>query len=226
MNSRNETSTGGEACWNRTGVWGSAQERCPRLAEITHCRNCQVFTDAGRNLLDREPPPGYLEEWAKFLAGAKKADEKGTMSIIVFRIGRELMALRSNIFKEVVSPRPVHKIPHRSDTVMLGLVNIHGELRLCFSLKALLGGEADVRHSEPETAAKMLVVQKDGESWVFPADQVLGVFRCDDGGDPNVPVTVSKASGTYTRKVLLIEGKEVGLLDDELLLYSLQRRLD
>ena len=71
----------------------------------------------------------------------------------------------------------------------------------------------------------MLVIQSGGECWVFPVDQVLGVFRCNEGDEQNVPVTVSKASGTFTKKVIIYDQREVGLLDDELLIYTLQRRI-
>ena len=127
------------------------------------------------------------------------------------------------IFREIINPRSVHQIPHRSNDVLLGLTNVHGELQLCFSLKALTGNE-DAEQTD-ESEAKMLVIQSVGECWVFPVDQVLGVFRCNEGDEQNVPVTVSKASGTFTKKVIIYDQREVGLLDDELLIYTLQRRI-
>ena len=38
-------------------------------------------------------------------------------------------------------PRPVHRIPHRSNDVLIGLVNLRGQLQLCVSLHGLLGVE-------------------------------------------------------------------------------------
>lgn len=212
-----------ESCWNSIGVWGTSSTRCPKLAEMTHCRNCPVFIDAGSDLLNREIPPGYTDEWTELLEQKKEELNTNNISIIIFRIGREFLALRSAIFREIINPRSVHHIPHRSNNVLLGLTNVHGELQLCFSLKALTGNE-DAEQTD-ESEEKMLVIQSGGECWVFPVDQVLGVFRCNEGGEQNVPVTVSKASGTFTKKVIIYDQREVGLLDDELLIYTLQRRI-
>ncbi len=115
-----------ESCWNSIGVWGSRSARCPKLAEMTHCRNCPVFIDAGSDLLNREFPAGYMDEWTGLIAQKKEAQNAKNISIIIFRIGREFLALRSAVFREIINPRPVHQIPHRSDDVLLGLTNVHG----------------------------------------------------------------------------------------------------
>ena len=223
MSNEIKTENTAESCWNSIGVWGTSSTRCPKLAEMTHCRNCPVFIDAGSDLLNREIPPGYMDEWTELLGQKKEEQNTNNISIIIFRIGREFLALRSAIFREIINPRSVHQIPHRSNDVLLGLTNVHGELQLCFSLKALTGNE-DAEQTD-ESEAKMLVIQSVGECWVFPVDQVLGVFRCNEGDEQNVPVTVSKASGTFTKKVIIYDQREIGLLDDELLIYTLQRRI-
>ena len=225
MSNEVKTENTAESCWNSIGVWGTGSTRCPKLAEITHCRNCPVFIDAGSNLLNREIPPGYMDEWTGLLGQKKEGQNTNNISIIIFRIGREFLALRSAIFREIINQRQVHQIPHCSNDVLLGLTNVHGELQLCFSLKALIGND-DAEEAENNSAAKMmLVIQNSGECWVFPVDQVLGVFHCNDDDAQNVPVTVSKAAGTFTKKVILCDQREVGLLDDELLIYTLQRRI-
>jgi len=216
------------SCWNSIGVWGPLNNsgRCPKLAEMIHCRNCPVFIDAGSDLLDRGLPPGYIEEWTEIIAKEKDSRAVNNIPIVVFRIAGEHLALRTSVCREIVNMRRIHWIPHRSNEVLLGMANIRGELQLCFSLKALIGieGEGETEDSK-DSAAKMLVVQKNGKFWVFPVDQVLGVLRYDDNKTENVPVTVSKASGTFTQKVLLHEGRETGLLDDELLTYALQEKI-
>ena len=223
MNNEIKTENTAESCWNSIGVWAAGSTRCLKLAEMTHCRNCPVFIDAGSDLLNREIPPGYMDEWTELLGQKKEEQNADNISIIIFRIGHEFLALRSAIFREIITPRSIHQIPHRSDDVLMGLTNVHGELQLCFSLKALISNN-DSEQTD-DSSAKMLVIQSSGECWVFPVDQVLGVFRCNEGDEQNVPVTVSKASGTFTKKVIIYDQREVGLLDDELLIYMLQRRI-
>lgn len=228
MNTESEISMPVESCWNSIGVLGSANDSgtCPKLTEMIHCRNCPVFIDAGNSLLNCPLPGGYMEEWTEIIGREKDSLAKNNISIIIFRIGKEYLALRSAIFREIVNPRKIHKVPHRSDDVFLGMTNIRGELQLCFSLKALIGESANGETASVEDAsAKMLVIQNGGKCWVFPVDQVLGVLRCNDSLAQNVPVTVSKSSGTFTQKVLHHDRREIGLLDDELLIFSLQRKI-
>ena len=105
------------------------------------------------------------------------------------------------------------------------MTNIRGELHLCFSLNALIGNDSQAETEKTEgTEAKMMVIQDSGNCWVFEVDQVLGVFHCDDNIAQNVPVTVSKATGTFTQKILLHNQREVGLLDHELLIYALGKK--
>ena len=43
--------------------------------------------------------------------------------------------------------RPVHRVPHRSNSVLTGLVNLQGQVQLCISLHGLLGVTAPVSSS-------------------------------------------------------------------------------
>ncbi len=225
MDNNTEIKNSNESCWKSIGVWARGGERCPQLSEIVHCRNCPVFIDAGSNLLSCDLPPGYLDEWTEIIARQKDTQKTNNISVIIFRIGNEYLALRSVIFREVVNVRKIHRIPHRTNEVLLGMTNIRGELHLCFSLNALIGNDSQAETEKTEgTEAKMMVIQDSGNCWVFEVDQVLGVFHCDDNIAQNVPVTVSKATGTFTQKILLHNQREVGLLDHELLIYALGKK--
>ena len=103
------TSTEAAECWNRLGVKGD--RTCPQLAEAVHCRNCPVFAEAGQQLFNREPPPEYLEEWTRELAQDKAPPPTDTLSVIVFRIADEWLALDVRAMVEVVEQRTLHRIP-------------------------------------------------------------------------------------------------------------------
>ncbi len=211
-----------ESCWNRIGVWRSGTERCAELDVHVHCQNCPVFVKSGSELFDAEMPSDYLDEWTSFLAERRVEEEGDRICVLIFRIGSEHYALRAGIFREIASMRRIYRIPHRTDELMLGMANVRGEIRLCFSLGALFGLGTFAQFDS--TSARILLIESNG-IWAFPVDQSLGVFMCDDKKDANVPVTVAKASGSFTQKMLVHEGLQIGLLDHELLTYTLLKRM-
>src|SRR5580692_7426061 len=86
-------------CWQQIGVWGDRS--CPELQKVTHCHNCPVFAAAGRRFLDAPSPADYLVEWTARL-GTSEDDELGEeLSILVFRISDEWLALPVNVLVEV-----------------------------------------------------------------------------------------------------------------------------
>ncbi len=215
-------------CWKTIGVWGRRQPRCPVLAEVIHCRNCDVFKQAGRRLLDRDLPDTYRNEWAEVMAGHKEEQLFKTLSVLVFRIEEEWLALKTSVFAEVISPRnlKVHSLPHRKNRSLTGVINVRGEIQLCVSLKQLLGIEAGSGNRKDRSAAgykRMLVMESDDGRWVFPVDEILGIHRVHPNAFQNVPVTVAKAQSTFTKGIFMMGETHVAYLDDELLVYSLAR---
>jgi len=212
-----------DPCWNRIGVSGNGS--CPELATHVHCRNCPVFCSAGRELLDCQAPEEYVSEWTNFLAQEKEDLSAGKESAVIFRLGPEWLALPVQLFKEVTPVRVIHRLPHRSNSILLGIVNIRGEIRLCVSLKGVLG--IDDEPEEPDGGSRiykrMAVVEKERDHWVIPIDEIHGIHRYNHAELRKVPVTIAKAAVKFTSGMLPWQGKSVGFLDDELLFYSLRR---
>ena len=216
-----------DACWNSIGVRGD--HSCAALAQHVHCRNCPVYAAAAAELLDAPLPNDHLSFWTPLVAQAPTSAEKAEiLSLVVFRIGGELLALPTMTFKEVVGHRMIHALPHRRDGVILGMTNIRGELVICASLLPLLGLEAepkkkgDKQHVPNE---RMLVIEHKGTHTAFPVDEIheVGRFRVADFGD--VPSTLAKAASTYIKAIVTWQGRSVGLLDDQLLLFTINRSL-
>jgi chemotaxis-related protein WspD len=210
-------------CWQRIGVWGDSS--CPELAAAVHCRNCHVFAAGGRGLLERRPPPDYLNDWTQSLAKAKDAADKDIASVVIFRLGGEWLALRARIFHEITRLGPIHSLPHRANNVILGLTNIRGELLLCFSLARLLG-VADGGAAPALTRRvyqRVAVTEMDRQRCAFPMDEVLGIQQVPGSARLNTPVTVAKSSSSYSAGVFQFQGVAVELLDHELLFYSLKK---
>jgi chemotaxis-related protein WspD len=224
-NKKNEASY----CWRKVGVWAEDGHRsCPKLKDIVHCRNCEEFTAGGRSLLDNAADPAYINDWTELVANEREDFSESSDSVLVFRLEKEWFAFPAVVFREIDEPKDIHKIPHKTDDVFLGLANIKGELQLCFSLKSFLGIEGTLENSgnfQDSHKRRFMTLERDNYSWVFPADEILGIYKYEIHDVQNVPSTVSNARANYTKNVFVLEGKTIGLLDDELIIYALKRRI-
>ncbi len=210
-------------CWRGIGVWGDGS--CSLLAEHIHCSNCPVFARAGKLLLNRESPADYQREWQSALQEVEELTRGAVTNCLVFRIGEEWLALPVAVVREATDAGGIHRIPHRNNQVLLGLTNVRGELQLAFSLEKLLGIESAKTsgQSGSRMSKRMLVVGESKRTFVFPVDEVHGVAAFENDAMEEVPVTVNRALSTFTRALAPFENGRVGLLDDDLLLHSLER---
>ncbi len=205
-------------CWNRVGVRGDSS--CAQLERHVHCRNCPVYTAAAAKLLDADPPADYLQHWTRQVSQPKTQTERDTLSVLIFRIGQEWLALPTGVLQEIASLRAVHSLPHRRDGVLMGLVNIRGELLVCVSLQRILGLDPEDRPvTEGQRAAdrRLLVLQCEGKRVVCPADEVHGIRHFQPQDSMPAPATVARAATAYTRSILDWNRHSVGLLDAGLL---------
>ena len=208
-------------CWRAIGVDGDRS--CPELAAAIHCRNCGFFTAAGRALMERPAPAGYLEEWAGVLADAKPASAARTHSALLFRLGEEWLALDTAALVEIAERRRPHSIPHRAGIVS-GLVNIRGQLQLCVSLHRLLGIPEPARRgagAEP-LHARLVVARGAAGTWVFEAEEVLGVHHFSAGELSQVPLTVAEAQRRFTVGLFALERRWIGYLESDALFAALR----
>lgn len=217
-------------CWNRIGVWGKVKPRCEKLDRVIHCINCKVYSGAGRLLLDRSADGEYIANWSKQIKNKKNVRHENDVSVVVFRIAEEWLALSARLFQEVVDMRVVHRIPHSKTAVLRGLINIRGELQLCISLGQLLGIEKrsrnnKVANSASGTGARMVVIAGDDDRYVFPVSEVQGIYRYAPSELQLVPMTAGQSTSNYLAGVLDLDGKHVGCIDEGLMFSALRRIL-
>jgi chemotaxis-related protein WspD len=219
---------GAAACWRSIGVQGDRS--CPQLAEVVHCRNCPTYASAGQQLFDREAPADYVDEWTRRLAQVEAAVSADVHSLLIFRVGAEWLALDVGWLVEVVEPRRIHRVPHRTDRLLLGLVNIRGELQLCVSLRDLLGvdpappAEDEKKpHAAAVSSERLLVVDDQQNRWVLPVQEVAGVHGVAASALEELPDTVEKSPRFLCEAVLARGDKKIGVLDRSRLFEALGR---
>jgi chemotaxis-related protein WspD len=212
-------------CWNRIGVFGDRS--CPELLSCVHCRNCPVYSAAGRSLLERLPPGDYLQEWTTVLAETKRGSESSTLSadgsvvrsdqslsVMIFRLAGELFALPVGVFLEVSSPFVVHSVPGRSNQLFLGMVNVRGEIMLAASLTNLLGLSVD-KTTGQHGAGRMAVAGTPAGKWVFPIDEIYGIYLFNRDDVKPAPVVITNADHSYACGVFQWQNRSVALLDPD-----------
>lgn len=226
-----------DECWRHIGVTGD--RTCRELETYIHCRNCPVMAEAARAFFDRLAPTGYLESWSGILEERGTTTDPEVVSVLVFRLADEWLALPAGVLVEVTKERRCHRVPHRTDGVLEGLVNIRGQLQLCVSASRLLGigTEGDrgdsppadpIRTDAPELR-RLLVVERQGrhgpDRWVFPVDQVAGVVRVGRAMLRAVPATVSQSGARFCQALFDWHGVVVGILDESRFLDALHDRI-
>jgi chemotaxis-related protein WspD len=212
-------------CWNQVGVQGDLS--CPELVAHIHCRNCPVYSAAAARLLDSELPYGYVDERTSHYARAAQRDVRATDAFTLFRIGAEWLALPTSAVSEITSTRAIHCLPHRPP-VVLGVVNVRGELLICVSLGRLLGVDpAAAAPCDGDAIAypRLLVMAGEQGRLVFPVDEMHGIERFAPGALQALPATIDKAAATYTSAMLPWGERSVGCLDAALVRYGFERGL-
>ncbi|MBT2334378.1 chemotaxis protein CheW [Variovorax paradoxus] len=213
-------------CWNRIGVQGDGT--CPQLKQHVHCNRCPIHGAAALALLDREAPPDYLAECTRHMAQAPKAGQADAASAIVFRIGTEWLALPTQVLLEVAALSPIHSLPGRRGGIVQGVANVRGELLVCVLLGTMLGlaRAAESGHArQREALRRLVVIGLDGQRLGFAVDEMHGIARFDPGTLKEVPATVARATTPYSKAILTWHEHSVGLLDEQLLFYTLHRSL-
>jgi chemotaxis-related protein WspD len=220
-------------CWNQVGVMGDRS--CEQLTDVIHCYDCPVYAAAGDSLLERAPTQKYLNEWIEILTEAPTdfddADQEGALvrseealSVMIFRIDKEWLSLPVSTLQEVTQPCMIQPVPHRSNELFLGLVNIRGQILLCASLRHLLNLKPSEENSN-SSKARMIVAGQGEEQWVFPVDEVHGVFRFHQSELRDAPIVITKATETYTQGIVHWQTQKVNCLDSELLFYTLNHKI-
>jgi chemotaxis signal transduction protein len=215
-----QSSAGGSpdaSCRLTIGVWGDSS--CALLQEHVHCRNCPVYARGGRLLLARSHT--VADAGLDTIERASPTAAK-LQALMVFRVRGERVAIRAASAREVVEPTTLHRVPHRGDQRFLGLANVRGEILPVADIAELLEMPALPAGAQRATA-RLLVLERAGEAWVFPVAEIDGIHRADLDTLQTPPVTIELGRAAFTSGVLETPDGPIAVLDEETLWYALQR---
>jgi chemotaxis-related protein WspD len=168
-----------------------------------------------------EPAKNYIKEWSARLAREKEARQKNTFPAVLVRFGNNRLALPAQVVREIVELRKVHKIPHRTNDFLRGVVNIRGMLHLCVDLRTFLATEPAKENKRARQYSRMVVVEKEGKAWVFAVDEVISLHRF-----PPHQIIPLADTGRTSRGILEWQGTTYDVMDENLFFRRLEQGLE
>jgi chemotaxis-related protein WspD len=212
-------------CWNRIGVAGD--QSCDKLAAAVHCRNCEVYAGAAQRNLQRPVGAGYREQWAVHFRQPRALRAAADSAALVFRVGREWLALPAAIIDSVAPEAPGHRLPHRSGGGLLGVVNVGGKLYPQVALATLLGIDAGATAAGAgrHVFARLVVVRWENQAFALPVADLHGIVRYAAGALAAPAATINKGLVRYLTGVLTEADMHIGVLDAPLLGHQMARLL-
>ena len=158
-------------------------------------------------LFERPMAPGYREELRLLMAMDPPRPPQRTGSLLLFQLGQMRLAIPTTAAFAVSPVLHIARIPHRSGTVLLGLVAFRGDIIPCCSLARLL----DVARNETGAARMLILEESAGRQWAVPIDAMVGIQI--------VPEVEQRESGPldrqWVRGSFKYMSREFYLLDNE-----------
>lgn len=152
------------------------------------------MSETRANLFDRLLPPDYREELREQLAPRPVEEKKSAGSMLTFKLGDVHLALPARVASAIAPTLHVSRIPHRSGTVLLGLVAFRGDLLPCCSLESLLG----LGGTSTSAGRTLILEEAPGRRWAVPIDSVTGVGNdLTDESDEPAPVDAHWIATAY-----------------------------
>lgn len=210
MNTENKN---GRRCWNAIGIWGDSS--CEKLASAIHCVNCDVYSDAAKELFSREIPAEYFDEWSGGCNKVSKTAAASGRRFFLFSCGGKLFALPTAAISELSTMRMIHTIPYKRDAAIKGLVNIDGELVLTVDILRLFSLSNDAQKDKC-----IIVCAGGGDRFAFTAEFAKGSVSPD--ADSLVDADVNDP--WYVGKKFKIDGEDAVLIDYEILIGAITKK--
>ncbi len=179
------------------------------------------------DLLSRQAPEGYLEEWSQRLRQPLSNEASDRFGTLIFRIGKEWLCIAVNCVAEITSVSEIHSVPHRSNEILLGIANVGGDLEIAISMSTLLHLD-DAEHPgynyQQRPYSRMIVLNLSGDRYVFEVNEVYGVVHFERHKMEEPPITISHAISTFSKGIFYHKDLKIDLLDEELISHRIKNQ--
>jgi chemotaxis signal transduction protein len=206
-------------------------DTCPPLAAGALSGH-QAIASLRQSLLEREAPEGYYDQWLKMLHEGNRTRTGQMTPWIVFRLRQHWFGLPAVTIKQIMPAGPIHPVPGKTSSYLLGIVKAHGELPIAIDLEKLLFGDYSSRslalsHDAQHTGHRHIWVEQGLESFIFPSAEVLELQYIPTGtvNDRLQKVHSDRPFSAWTSGQLDYDAKTLVLLDYTKVLHSLRNCL-
>jgi purine-binding chemotaxis protein CheW len=170
---------------------------------------------------NQQPPPTSKLERFLATAGQRRVVETAKavtttdqLEVLTFYIAGELYAIDiENVF-EIITPRPITRIPN-ADSSVVGILSLRGTVVTLLDIRRRLGQPGDAPESED---VRVVVVLHNGEHVGFTVDRVLRVVKAEAASLEPHPIVHASEQDESVRGVFRIGEALTILLDFEKLL--------
>jgi purine-binding chemotaxis protein CheW len=156
---------------------------------------------------------------ARFLetAGRRRVTQKqkataavAQLELLMFELAGELYAIDIEHVVEIVTPRPVTRVPN-ADASIVGIISLRGMIVTLIDARSRLRHRAAATPSGPDV--RVIVVELAGENMGFVVDRVLRVVKIDADAVDAHPVVHTSEQEESVRGVFRHSGALTILLD-------------
>ncbi len=132
-------------------------------------------------LLNRTPPPDYEEQCGRDFNLEQGTSYEGFVPLLIFRLYQSSFAIETKCLNKIIEQKQVFALPHNNNPELLGLINFDGQIKALFSLHRVMQlSEEGIDHKIPlvDEMPRMISLESDKDFWIFPVDEILGIFPC------------------------------------------------
>ena len=147
---------------------------------------------------------------------------------MIFRLGLEWYAIQTKYCNEISTIKSKHRLPHQKNPLILGIVNVHGKIQLCFSLAHVLNVNSYDNFSDLsdlESYQNYIEIAHDKQNYVFAIQEVDNVSRISFSDLKQAPTTLNQESLQKIQGMFLHQNRNIALLNTDHVLQKIEEMI-
>lgn len=163
---------------------------------------------------NKEIPPSFIEENTKKYSELPEEKPADLKSYVVFRLGELWLAIATKFFFESFEELYIHIVPFKSDEIVKGLVNVHGELIIALDIRHWI---EETKSSEKISSAgpRFLQLGRGSSRFILVADEVKGTIEIESAKIEKLPSAIVDSDENIFKQRFMYSNKFVYIIDEE-----------